>query len=112
MFYPLDETKNTLNNRTRTRNGKISFDYSNDNIPIMILDGQLTNDDLWKIRNMTPLRRLCLIASIFLCLFTIILFLYILPCNNSVVCSAVPEPQTSLSWDKTLEGVGKLILIN
>ncbi|XP_001608079.1 uncharacterized protein LOC100124186 [Nasonia vitripennis] len=100
-FYPLDETKNLAN---RARNGRNSFGYSTDNIPIMILDGQ-SHDDLWKRHDMSPLRRFCLVASVLLCILTILIFLYVLPCDNSSICPPAPEPKTSVSWDKTLEGV-------
>jgi hypothetical protein len=102
-FYPLDETKNLGN---RTRNGRNSFGYSNDNIPIMVLDGQ-NHDDLWKRHDMSPLRRFCLVASVLLCILTILVFLYVLPCDNSSICLSAPEPKTSVSWDKTLEGIGE-----
>ncbi|XP_058797452.1 uncharacterized protein LOC131667776 [Phymastichus coffea] len=109
-FCPLDETKNLAN---RSRNGRNSFGYSNDNIPIMILDGQ-SHDDLWKRHDMSPLRRFSLVVSVLLCVLTILIFLYVLPCDNSAICPPVPEPKTSVSWDKTLEGVelhGRITLI-
>ena len=105
-FYPLDETKNLAN---RARNGRNSFGYSNDNIPIMILDGQ-SHDDLWKRHDMSSLRRFCLVASVLLCILTILIFLYVLPCDNSSICPPAPAPKTSVSWDRTLEGVGKFQL--
>lgn len=72
-------------------------------MPIMVVEG----NDLWKKRDMSPLRRFCLIASVLLCITTIIVFLYVLPCDNSMVCPSINEPQPFISWDKTLQGVGK-----
>lgn len=101
VYYPLDETRNLAN---RTRNGQNTLKYYRDDIPIMVIEGNDQND-LWKRRDMSPLRRLCLIASILLCIMTILVFLYVLPCDNSMVCPPVVEPQSSISWDRTLQGV-------
>jgi len=105
MYYPLDETRN-LGNNTRNRQNMIK--YYRDDIPIMVIEGNEQND-FWKSRDMSPMRRFCLFASILLCIVTIVIFLYVLPCDSSVVCPPVIEPQSSISWDKTLEGVGKHI---
>lgn len=103
IYYPLDETKKLGN---RMKNGQNTLKYYRDDIPIMVVEGNDQND-LWKRRDMSPLRRLCLIASILLCIVTIVVFLYVLPCDNAMVCPSVVEPQSSISWDKTLQGVGK-----
>ena len=86
------------------QNGRKSLGYCSDNIPIMVLDGEA--HDLWKRHDMTSLRRVCLLFSILLCILTTLIFLYVLPCDNSVICPEVAEPKSSLSWEKTLEGVG------
>ncbi|KAK2588229.1 hypothetical protein KPH14_004262 [Odynerus spinipes] len=99
-YYPLDETRNMAN---RTRNGQSTLKCYRDDIPIMVIEGN-TQNDLWKRRDMSPLRRFCLIASILLCIATILVFLYVLPCDT-MVCPPVNEPQSSVSWDKTLENV-------
>jgi len=106
MYYPLDETKN-LGNNARNRQNMIK--YYRDDIPIMVIEGNEQND-FWKSRDMSPMRRFCLFASILLCIVTIVIFLYVLPCDNSVVCPPVIEPQSSISWDTTLKGVGKCII--
>lgn len=103
VYYPLDETRN-LGNNSRNRQNTIKY-YRND-IPIMVIEGS-EQDDFWKSRDMSPMRRFCLFASILLCIVTIVIFLYVLPCDSSVVCPSVIEPQSSISWDKTLEGVGE-----
>ncbi|KAG7205648.1 hypothetical protein KM043_007604 [Ampulex compressa] len=101
VFYPLDETTNLSD---RARNGQSTLKYYRDDIPIMVIDGNEQND-LWTRRDMSPLRRFSLVASIMLCIATILVFLYILPCDNSMVCPPVVEPQSSISWDRTLQGV-------
>ena len=101
IYYPLDETKKLGN---RMKNGQNTLKYYRDDIPIMVIEGNDQND-LWKRRDMSPLRRLCLIASILLCIVTIVVFLYVLPCDNAMVCPSVVEPQSSISWDKTLQRV-------
>ncbi|CAL7943688.1 unnamed protein product [Xylocopa violacea] len=101
VYYPLDESKNIGN---RTKNGQNMLKYYRDDIPIMVVEGNDQND-LWKRRDMSPLRRFCLVASVLLCIVTIIIFLYVLPCDNSMVCPSVNKPDSSISWDKTLQGV-------
>ncbi|XP_012143261.1 uncharacterized protein LOC100881522 [Megachile rotundata] len=96
-YYPLDETRNLAN---RAKNGQNILKYYRDDMPIMVVEG----GDLWKKRDMSPLRRFCLIASVLLCIATIIVFLYVLPCDNSMVCPSINEPQPFISWDKTLQG--------
>lgn len=87
------------------RNGRSTFGYSNDNIPIMVLNGQ-NNDDLWKRHDMSPIRKFFLVLSILLCIVTILVFLYVLPCDTSLLCSPTLEPRTPISWDQTFDGVG------
>ncbi|XP_017882128.1 uncharacterized protein LOC108626141 [Ceratina calcarata] len=101
VYYPLDETKKLGN---RMRNGQNTLKYYRDDIPIMVVEGNDQND-LWKDRNMSSLRRFFLIASVLLCIVTIIIFLYVLPCDNSIVCPSVNEPESSISWDRPLQGM-------
>jgi len=103
MFYPLDETRNVGNN---ARNRQNTIKYYRDDIPIMVIEENQQND-FWKRRNMSHMRCFCLLASILLCIITIIIFLYVLPCDNSMVCPSIIEPQSSISWDKSLQGIGK-----
>lgn len=107
MFCPLDETQN-LENNTRSRQNTIKC-YQDD-IPVMIIEESEQND-FWKRRDMSPIRRFCLFASILLCIVTIVIFLYVLPCDSSMVCPPIIESQSSISWDKTLQDVGKFIII-
>ncbi|XP_078038163.1 uncharacterized protein LOC144470651 [Augochlora pura] len=98
IYYPLDETKNATN---RMKNGQNMLKYYRDDIPIMVIEGNEQND-LWKPRDMSPLRRFCLVISILLCIVTIVVFLYVLPCDNSMVCATISEPKSSISWHRTL----------
>lgn len=102
MYYPLDETRNVRNARNRQNTIK----YYQDDIPIMVIEENQQND-FWKRKNMSHMRRFCLLASILLCIITIIIFLYVLPCDNSMVCPSIIEPQSSVSWDKSLQDIGK-----
>ncbi|KAF7410029.1 hypothetical protein HZH68_004410 [Vespula germanica] len=52
-YYPLDETRNLAN---RTRNGQNIIKCYRDDIPKMIIEGN-TQNDLWKRRDMSPLRQ-------------------------------------------------------
>ncbi|KAL6444429.1 hypothetical protein ACFW04_001938 [Cataglyphis niger] len=101
MYCPLDETQN-LGNSTRSRQNTIKC-YQDD-IPVMVIEGSEQND-FWKRRDMSPMRRFCLFASILLCIVTIIIFLYVLPCDSSMICPPIIESQSSISWDKTLQDV-------
>lgn len=101
IFYPLDETKNQENS-TRIRQNTVK--YYQDDIPIMIIEGN-EQDDFWKRKEMSPMRCFCLFASILLCIVTLVIFLYELPCDSSTICPSIMEPQSSISWDRTLQGV-------
>ncbi|KYN44569.1 Protein ITFG3 [Trachymyrmex septentrionalis] len=100
-FHPLDETQNLENN---TRNRQNIIKYYRDDIPIMVIEGS-EQYDVWKRRDISPMRRFCLFMSILLCIITIIIFLYVLPCDSSMICSPIIEPHSSISWDKTLQDV-------
>lgn len=50
-------------------------------------------------------RKLCFIFSIFLCVFTIVVFLWVLPCD---VGSCPPAPANMNSWEKILLDLGEL----
>lgn len=89
----------------RLKNERNALNYCNDEIPIMIIEGDGSND-LWKRQDMSPMRRLCLIVSILVCVLTILIFLYALPCDDSVICPETVKPRSLLSWDRSLEGVG------
>lgn len=102
QFHPLDETQNVSN---RIRNGQSSLGYCSDNIPVMVLDGEAY--DLWKRHDMSSLRGICLVFSTLLCILTTLIFLYVLPCDDSLVCADASAPKSSLAWEKILEGVGK-----
>lgn len=99
-FYPLDETKGLAN---RLRNGRsINLGYRHNVIPSTM--GHRDADvDMWKRPHMSFLRQFLLAVSILLCLATILIFLYILPCNDSDPLTNRP----ALLWDNTLRGIGR-----
>ncbi|XP_070171269.1 uncharacterized protein [Polyergus mexicanus] len=101
MYCPLDETQNVENS---TRNRQNTIKCYQDDIPVMIIEESEQND-FWKRRDISPMRRFCLFASILLCIVTIIIFLYVLPCDSSMICPPIIESQSSISWDKTLQDV-------
>ena len=102
LFHPLDESQNILK-RSRTNS---SFNYGNDTLPIVSADGQSRND-LWKRHDMTPLRKFFLLSSILFCVLTILIFLYVIPCDSASTCSLSLLAPTPVSWDKSFEGIGK-----
>jgi len=77
----------------------------------MVIEGS-EQYDVWKRKDISPMRRFCLFMSILLCIITIIIFLYVLPCDNSMICSPIIEPHSSISWDKTLQDVGEFIIVS
>ncbi|XP_011704519.1 PREDICTED: uncharacterized protein LOC105459876 [Wasmannia auropunctata] len=101
IFHPLDETQNLENN---TRNKQNIIKCYRDDIPIMVIEGS-EQDNFWKRKDISPIRRFCLFVSILICIITIVIFLYVLPCDSSMICSPIIEPHSSVSWDKTLQDV-------
>jgi hypothetical protein len=63
--------------------------------------------------SMSPLRKACFLGSIFLCIFTIVGFLWLLPCDLEASCPRrdyIPINHASMasagSWEALLKGVG------
>lgn len=81
------------------------YRYCGDDVPIIVTENEAQND-FWKRREMSLLRRFCLALSALFCLATVLVFLYALPCDNTVICPPVMENQPIMTWEKTLEGVG------
>lgn len=103
----MDETQNLENN---ARNRQNIIKHHRDNIPIVIEGSE--QGDFWKRKDISPMRRFYLFVSILLCIITIVIFLYVLPCDSSTVCSSIIEPHSSISWDKTLRDVGEFIIVS
>lgn len=107
-FYPLDETKNVAN---RMRNGRsnvnVALGYCSDDIPIMVVDEG--NEDLWKKRHMSFIRQFFLAASILLCLATIMIFLYVIPCDESDFDPPplAKETRPAFFWENDYRGIGR-----
>ena len=57
---------------------------------------------------MSAMRRVAFVMSILLCFFTIVAFLWVLPCEWAS-CPAVHRADRLTSWDKTLLGLGEWI---
>jgi hypothetical protein len=52
---------------------------------------------------MSPLRKVSFIISILLCGLTIVIFLWILPCDWATC------PSASVRWERTLQGLGEFM---
>ncbi|XP_066587890.1 uncharacterized protein [Prorops nasuta] len=103
VYFPLDETRNLSNH---AENGYAGFKYYRDDAPVLLMDGNTAENDLWQKKDMSPLRRFCLVFSILLCIVTIIGFLYVLPCDDSLVCPTNSISQkSSISWEESLQNV-------
>ncbi|XP_012267147.2 uncharacterized protein LOC105692497 [Athalia rosae] len=102
-FHPLDETKN-LANRLRNGRNTNNLGYCSDDIPIMVVD-QDANDDLWKRPHMSFFRQLFLAASILLCIATILIFLYVIPCEDDDSPPLAIQNRPALLWEKSLQGI-------
>lgn len=102
-YFPLDETQNLAN---RYRNERNNASFCTDDIPIMVIDD--ATNDLWKRNEVTPLRRFFSVVAVLACTLIIAIFIYGLPCDDSLIC---PQTKTSKSfkpWSRNLDGVGVL----
>lgn len=103
-FYPLDETRNPIH---RFKNRQSTLRCYADDMPIMVIEKNDSND-LWKNREMSPIRKFFFGISILLCFVTMFVFFYVLPCDDTVVCQSLIRP--AIVWEQTLQGVGKFVL--
>ncbi|KAG8251476.1 hypothetical protein J6590_079119 [Homalodisca vitripennis] len=58
---------------------------------------------------MSPLRKLAFGCSILLCFITIVVFLWVVPCDWSK-CPAKTQRQPIMSWDRSVEGMGESLV--
>ncbi|XP_043273721.1 protein FAM234B [Venturia canescens] len=100
-YHNSKEPKNFAKDPVDSQGG---YRYCGDDVPIMVTDNEAQND-FWKRREMSLLRRFCLVLSVLFCCATALVFLYALPCDNAVICPPVMENQPVITWEKTLEGV-------
>nr|CAD7464194.1 unnamed protein product [Timema tahoe] len=69
----------------------------------------LTTDDVKSgLGEMSPIRKLMFILSLALCGVTVIVFLFVLPCDWET-CPVLTYHVKSQSWEKVISGIGKCI---
>lgn len=71
-----------------------------DDIPIIKPDGSLPEN----LEPMSPLRKISFVLSILLCVLTIVVFLWLLPCDWAT-CPSAPLRSGTKSWETTLQGL-------
>lgn len=54
---------------------------------------------------MSPLRKFCFIVSIFVCVLTIVLFMWVIPCSDSQTCPAKTDRIQTHNWMRNYERV-------
>lgn len=81
--------------------------YSNHNrLPSDADNVAILNANLRKRTPMSALRKICFIASIIVCIFTVILFVWILPCSDDFhSCPAKSERIHTHNWLRNYEGI-------
>jgi hypothetical protein len=77
---------------------------SGDEIPIIKPGGSLPHH----LEPMSPLRKVSFSLSILLCGLTIVVFLWLLPCDWATCPSMAQRPGTK-SWERTLHGLGEFM---
>jgi hypothetical protein len=86
-------------------NGLQNHDLTtSDEIRIIKPDGPLPHH----LEPMSPLRKVSFIISILLCGLTIVIFLWILPCDWAT-CPSTSVRFRTKSWERTLQGLGELM---
>lgn len=75
-----------------------------DEIPIIKPDGSVPRH----LEPMSPLRKVSFSLSIVLCGLTIVVFLWLLPCDWAT-CPSVALRSGTKSWERTLHGVGEVM---
>ncbi|XP_012273531.1 uncharacterized protein LOC105696001 [Orussus abietinus] len=101
QFCPIDKQTNLTN---RSRNGCGILDPSKDNVPIITIEKHGYSSS-WNHRTVSPFRFFCLILSILVCVCTILVFLYFLPCDSSLNCQTDEESSAFVPWNKSLQGI-------
>lgn len=65
----------------------------------------ILNTNLRKGQPMTSMRKLCFVVSIFVCILTVVLFVWVLPCTNSSTCPAPSDRIQTHNWLRNYERV-------
>ncbi|XP_021937784.1 uncharacterized protein LOC110838674 isoform X3 [Zootermopsis nevadensis] len=82
-------------------NGMLNHESTvGDDISVIKPDGSLPHH----MEPMSPLRKVSFILSILLCGLTIVVFLWVLPCDCAT-CPSVPLKSGTKSWERTLRGL-------
>lgn len=72
----------------------------------------ILNTNLRKGQPMSSLRKMCFIVSIFVCLLTIVYFVWVLPCSDGDTCSADTEHIQTHNWLSSYERIELKGMIN
>lgn len=65
----------------------------------------ILNSNLRKSQPMSNSRKICFIISLLLCILTVILFIWILPCSDANTCPAKSERTHTYNWLRTYERI-------
>lgn len=65
----------------------------------------ILNANMNKRKPMTALRKCCFVASLLLCVLTVVIFLWVVPCNDSQTCLAKSERVHTNSWMRNYERI-------
>lgn len=81
--------------------------YTNHNrLPSDADNVAILNANVRKRTPMSALRKICFVASIFVCIFTVIVFVWILPCSDGFhSCPAKSERMHTHNWLRNYEGI-------
>lgn len=82
-------------------NGNSSVFNDADNIAIL---------DEFKGRRMSPLRKLCFVTSLLVCVATVVIFLWVIPCDDS--CRGKIEKFKTHNWNREYENIELKGMIN
>lgn len=65
----------------------------------------ILNANMRKRKPMSTLRKCCFVASLALCVLTVVLFLWVVPCNDHQTCPAKSERVHTNSWMRSYERI-------
>ncbi|KAK7868182.1 hypothetical protein R5R35_003050 [Gryllus longicercus] len=95
-YRPLDHD----NEQDVAINGFPTRPTAADNVPIIKAEGTVPRH----LEPMSPLRKICFVLSIVLCGLTIVIFLWIIPCDWAT-CPSAPLKTGTKAWEITLESI-------
>lgn len=65
----------------------------------------ILNTNLRKGQPMTSMRKFCFVLSLFVCILTVLLFVWVLPCSNSSMCPAPSDRIQTHNWLRNYERI-------